>query len=325
MSKIGLVSDTTSPSLPLMKISAFHKLNGDSVKFADDIAEKFDILYVSKIFNLNLKKIKNVDVLPPANKIIRGGSGYAISVVDGQEIYQKNKDPDLPAEIENIYPDYSLYGLENSAHGFLTRGCPNSCPYCIVSKKDGLCSRKVADLKDFWRGQSEIKIYDANILACEERERLIQQLIDSNANIDFPQGLDARLLNDDIARLISRLKMPMAHFAFDLMKNEKQILNGLKLFAKHFKKGERNKRVYILTNYNTTLQEDLYRVRKVKELGYTPYVMIYRKGTHSRFLTDLQRWSNNMFLHQATTFENYIPRKDGYSVKRLYGDILKSA
>lgn len=93
------------------------------------------------------------------------------------------------------------------------------------------------------------------------------------------------------------------------MKNEEKILKGLKIFAKYFKKDSRYKRVYILTNFNTTLQEDLYRVKKVIELGYSPYVMIYRKGTHPRFLTDLARWSNNMFLFRAISFENYIREK----------------
>jgi hypothetical protein len=114
----------------------------------------------------------------------------------------------------------------------------------------------------------------------------------------------------------------MIHFAFDLMKNEDRILKGLKTFAKYCDKGEREKRIYILTNYNTTLQEDYYRVKRIKELGYSPYITIYRKGTHPQFLTDLQRWSNNMYLQRSTTFEDYIPRKDGKPCKELYREIL---
>lgn len=324
MIKVGLISDSNYPSLPLMKISAFHKSKGDKVKLVDDLSEKFDLLYVSKTFNLNLKKINDLSKLPPAEKIVFGGSGYAIEVVNGKEIYKKEYDKDLPSEIENIFPDYSLYGnlSKSTACGFLSRGCPNNCDFCIVSKKDGLCSRKVADLKNFWDGQPEIKVFDPNLLACKDREKLLLQLAESKAKIDYTQGLDARLIDEDSAKLLCRSNITMAHFAFDLMQNEKRILKGLKIFAKYFKKDSRSRRVYILTNYNTTLTEDWYRVKRIRELGYAPYVMIYQKGTHPRFLTDLSRWANNMFLYRSIEFKDYIPRKDGYSAKQLYSHII---
>lgn len=325
MSKIGLLADTNSPSIPLMKISAFHKKHGDEVKFVDNYFEHFDKVYISKIFNLNLKTINQLDYVPTADEIQCGGSGFAMSIVNNKEVYSKDKDKNLPNEIESMFPDYSLYGekTKNTACGFLTRGCPNNCEFCIVSKKDGLCSRKVADLREFWNGQKNIKLYDANILACKDREELIKQLIQSKAVIDYTQGLDARLVDDDTAKLLAQTKIQMAHFAFDLMKNEERILKGLKIFAKHFTKSDRYKRVYVLTNFNTTPEEDYYRVKKVKELGYSPYVTIYRKGTHSQFLTDLQRWSNNMFLQKAVSFEEYAPRKDRKTMKTLYAHIIK--
>lgn len=308
------------PSIALMKISAFHKRNGHDVKLVDNNLEYFDILYLSKTFNLDLPKIPKLFYIPQADQYFKGGTGFAIKIEEGKEIYQKEEDKPLPEEIENIYPDYSLYPelTKGIAYGFLTRGCPNNCPFCIVSKKEGLCSRKVADLNQFWRGQKEIKLLDANILACKERENLLQQLINSKAYVDYTQGIDARLVDDDIAKLICKTKIKIIHFAFDLMKNEEQILRGLKIFSKYFQKGERLKRVYILTNYNTTPEQDWYRVRKVKELGYTPYVMIYQKGTHSQFLTDLARWTNNMYIQFSTNFEDYMPRKDGKLIKDLY-------
>ena len=321
MGKIGLLSDCTNfPSLPLMKISAFHKNKGDKVKLVTTSLERFDILYLSKTFNLDLQKIPKLLYIPQANKYIKGGSGFAIEIENGREVYKKENDKPLQEEIENIYPDYSLYPelTNGKAYGFLTRGCPNNCPFCIVTKKEGFCSK-------FWRDQKEIKLLDANILACKERENLFQQLISSNAYIDYTQGLDARLIDDDIANLICKTKIRMVHFAFDLMKNEEGILKGLKIFAKYFQKDERAKRVYILTNYNTTLQEDWYRVKKVTELGYTPYIMIYQKGTQPQFLTDLARWSNCMYLQRSIDFEDYIPRKDGKLIKDLYKTILKSA
>lgn len=323
--KIGLITDSVNfPSLPAMKISAYHKSLGDTVEFVTNFFEKYDKVYVSKVFNLNLPTINQINYLPQADEILLGGSGYAIEIINGREIYHKELDKSLPAEIENQFPDYNLYGkqFDNIAYGFLTRGCPNNCDFCIVAKKEGLCSKKVADLTNFWNGQKQIKLLDPNILACKNREDLIKQLINSKAEIDYTQGLDARLIDDDIAPLIAQTKIKMVHFAFDLMKNEKKILDGLKIFAKYYKKDNRHKRVYILTNFNTSLQEDYYRVKKVLELGYAPYVMIYRKGTHPQFLTDLSRWANNMFLLKSTSFEDYIPRKDGKSCKTLYKNLL---
>lgn len=327
MNKIGLMSDSINfPSLPLMKISAFHKEKGDIVKSVNIALEKFDVVYISKVFNLNLSNIPKLNYLPLADKYIFGGTGYAIEIENGKEIYKDTLDKPLPTEIEYAYPDYSLFPeLTNDiAYGFLTRGCPNNCQFCIVSKKEGLCSRKVADLSQFWNGQKFIKLLDANILACKERENLFIQLIKSKASIDYTQGLDVRLIDEDIAKLITQTKVKMVHFAFDLMKNEKAIINGLKIFSKYYQNNERSKRVYILTNFNTTLQEDYYRVKRVKELGYTPYVMIYRKGTHPKFLTDLARWSNNMLFQYSTSFEDYIPRKDGKSIKNVYKNILQN-
>lgn len=326
MNKIGLLSDAVNfPSLPLMKISAYHKSKGDVVKLVTCNLEKFDIVYISKAFNLNLKKIPQLLYLPEANKYIKGGTGFAFEIINGKEIYKKELDEPLKEEIENIYPDYSLYPTltKNIAYGFLTRGCPNNCPFCIVSKKEGLCSKKVADLNNFWKDQKEIKLLDANILACKDRENIIHQLINSKATVDYTQGIDARLIDNDSAKLIAQTKIKMIHFAFDLMKNEQQILNGLKLFSKYFNKDARYKRVYILTNYNTTLEEDYYRVLKVLELGYSPYVMIYQKGSHPQFLTDLSRWSNSMYLNKSINFNDYIPRKDGKSIKELYNFVKK--
>lgn len=324
--RIGLLTDSLHfPNLPLMKISAFYKKCGDFVEIVKNNLERYDILYISKIFNLNLPTIKPLFYYPYADEIRTGGSGFALTIQDGKEIYNNQVDLPLPAEIENIYPDYSLYPeyTKNTAYGYLTRGCPNNCSFCIVSKKDGLCSKQVADLKQFWNGQKFIRLLDANILACKDRNNLFEQLIKSGASVDYTQGIDARLITDETAKLLCKTKIDIAHFAWDFMKNEIPILNGLKIFSKFFGKTYRNKRVYILTNYDTTPQEDYYRVKKVVELGYCAYVMIYQKGTHTKFLTDLARWANNIAIFSSTKFEDYIPRKDGIKVGKLYKDILK--
>lgn len=322
--KIGLidVDGHNFPNLALMKISAYHKAKGDEVEWCNPTS-RYDVVYQCKVFGSTYSD--DIKFLPKADKIIKGGTGYAIEVANGKEIYHKELDKPLPYEIEHQYPDYSLYPefTKDTAYGFMTRGCCNNCSFCIVSKKEGLCSQKVADLSEFWKGQKYIKLLDPNLLACKERKELLQQLIESKAKIDFTQGLDARFVTDEIAELICQCKINIVHFAFDFMKNEKAIIRGLETFKKHFKKSGRALKVYVLTNYNTTHQEDWYRVKLITELGYQPYIMIYQKGTHDRFLTDLSRWCNSSFLFRSTSFENYVPRKDGKACKELYLDILK--
>lgn len=180
--KIGLidVDGHHYPNLPLMKLSAWHKSQGDSVEWYEPmINEHFDIVYMSKVFSFTEDYPYPIN----ADKIIKGGSGYAIRLVDGKEIYDKSADNDLPYKIEHIYPDYSLYPemTRDTAYGFLTRGCD----FCHVSAKEGKCSVKVADLAEFWRDQKNIVLCDPNILACPEWKELLKQLIDSKAYIDI--------------------------------------------------------------------------------------------------------------------------------------------
>lgn len=321
--KIGLidVDGHNFPNLALMKISAYHKVKGDSVEWCEPLYQ-YDIVYQSKVFGDTYSE--DITFIPQAKKIIKGGTGYAIEVVNGKEVYHPEYDKPLPYEIEHQYPDYSLYPelTENTAYGFLTRGCCNNCEFCIVSKKEGRCSVKVADLSEFWRKQKHIKLLDPNLLACKDRKELLEQLIQSKARIDFTQGLDARFITDEVAELICQCKIDTVHFAFDFMKNEQKIVEGLKIFKSHFIKNDSALKVYVLTNFNTTLEQDWHRVKMIKELGYQPYVMIYQKGTHPKFLSDLQRWSNSPFLFRSTAFEEYIPRKDGKKCGELYKEII---
>lgn len=323
--KIGLWSDAVNfPSIPLMKISAYHKRLGDTVEMVEKMGI-YDKVYCSKTFNLpNIKKIPQSPPWFLADETEYGGTGYAIDIVNGKEVYHPERDKPLPPQIENICPDYSLYPQFSEAYGFLTRGCCNNCSFCIVSQKEGRCSRQVADLTDFWTGQKKIVLLDANILACKDRRNLMKQLVDSRATVDFSQGLDARLLDDEAINALNSMKTDLIHFAFDFMKNEDAILRGLQLFAEKYARSLRHTIVYVLTNYNTTHEEDWYRVCKIRELGLTPDIRIYQKGTEDQFLTDLQRWCNNRILYKATEFRDFIPRKDGKTCGELYENVLSA-
>lgn len=307
------------PNLPLMKISAYHKSIGDNVEFAVPFY-KYDKVYVSRIFGNEYTNF--ADFCFQANEIIYGGTGFAIKVVDGKEVYEKTKDNELPCEIEHIYPDYSLYPelTKNTAYGFLTRGCPNNCAFCIVSKKEGRVSRKVADLSEFWRGQKYIKLLDANLLACKDKEVLLQQLIESGAQVDFTQGLDARFITADVAEMLKKIKTERVHFAFDFMKHEKAIVEGLRIYKEINPLPDYKTIVYMLVNFDTTIEEDLYRVKKIVELGYIPDIRVYRKPSAPQILKDLQRWCNNRLIFRSCDFMEYIPRKDGKTIKQLYFD-----
>ena len=281
--------------------------------------EHYEKVYVSRVFGDEYTTFQ--DFAFNADEVIYGGTGFAIRIDEnGREVYEKTRDVDLPDEIEHVYPDYSLYPekTKDTAFGFLTRGCPNNCSFCIVSKKEGLISHKVADLSEWWRGQKHIELMDANLLACRDKIDLLNQLAESGASVNFCQGLDARFITEEVCEVLKKIKIKTVHFAFDLMKFEQPILRGLKNYKEIVQTKSRDEIVYILTNFNTTFDEDMYRVRKVQELGFAPDIRIYRKETAPQFLIDLQRWSNNRFLYRAFDFMDYVPRKDGKTIKELY-------
>lgn len=294
--KIGLidVDGHNFPNLALMKISAYHKKKGDDVDWCVPLLH-YDIVYQSKVFDDTYSN--DIEFTPLAEKIIKGGTGYGL-------------DNKLPDEIEHQYPDYSLYPelTKDTAYGYLTRGCPRGCHFCIVAEKEGRCSKKVADLSEFWNGQKFIKLLDPNILACKESLSLLQQLVDSKAYVDFTQGLDARLLTKESIALINQIRLEEIHFAWDYMKEEKAVLSGLSLYkkyAKHKPHGHYGT-VYVLCNYDTTMEENLYRIYTLRDMGYDPYVMIYDKPNAPQEVRYLQRWCNNKLIFRTIKkFEDY--------------------
>lgn len=306
--KIGLidVDGHNYPNLPLMKISAYHKSIGDTVEWYNHLAPKYDIVYLSKVFSFT------DDYKYPihADKIIKGGSGYCIELVDGKEVYHKEKDIQLPYEIEHIYPDYSIYPeqTKDTAYGFLTRGCPRGCSFCHVEAKEGRCSHKVADLSEFWHGQKNIVLCDPNLIACKDWKDLLQQLIDSHAWIDINQGVDIRLMTKEKAEMIKQMKVKNIHFAWDRYEDKDIIVPKFKMFSEITGWDYRNMTVFVLTNYNTTFEQDLDRIYTLKELNYTPYIMVYNKQftTMDDKCRQLQRWCNNRKLFRVCErFEDY--------------------
>lgn len=287
---IGLydVDSHNWPNLALMKISAYHKARGDTVEFWNGL-KHYDIVYKSRIFDDTYTQ--DLEYSINADCIIKGGTGYDLN----------NK---LPYEIEHQRPDYALYGIKNKAFGHTTRGCPRNCPFCIVTQKEGAKVETVADLGEFWSGEREIVLMDSNLTASKDCERIFNDLIRSGARVNFVGGLDIRLLTDKGAEQLNHIKTSAIYFAWD--NYEFQTYDQLKRFRPLIKKRGRDIGVYVLTNYNTTIEQDLERIYKLKELDYTPYVMIYDKPNAPAKVKKLQRWCNNRVIFQTVNnFDDY--------------------
>jgi len=295
------------PNLALMRISAYHKARGDEVEWWWTDLIHYDIVYMSKVFS----DTYSPDVPEPMNadKVIKGGTGYAISLVDGKEVFDKEKHKDLPPDIEKMFPDYSIYPQFDFAVSMTSRGCPRGCSFCIVGSKEGRCSRKVADVKDFWCGQKEIKVLDPNITACREKRDLMKQYSETGAWIDFTQGIDIRLTDEADINDLNRMKIGTIHFAWDNPKDDLEA--KFRMFSEQYRiKDRRRKIVYCLTNFNSTMEENLYRIYTLRDLGYNPYVMIYNKPSAPQEIKDLQRWCNDrMIFNKCQRFEDYIPAR----------------
>lgn len=294
--KVGLIDvDRTSfPNLALMKISAYHKRRGDEVEWWNGLL-RYDRVYKAKVFDDTYSK--DIDWCINADEVIKGGTGYDL----------RNK---LAEEIEHIRPDYSLYDIEDVAYGFLTRGCPRGCPFCIVKDKEGARSHQVADLKEFWNGEGKIILLDPNITASRECEKLFDDLINTKALIEFNQGIDARLITDKGIDQLNRMRLKMLHFAWD--NYEFKTYEKLKKIRPSLSYDSRSLRVYVLTNFGTTFEQDLERVIKLRELDYDPFVMIYDKPHAPQKVKQLQGWVNNKRIWRTIeNFDEYRPSHRG--------------
>lgn len=306
--RIGLidVDGHNFPNLALMRISAYHKSRGDTVEWWWTDMERYDIVYMSKIFSDAYSK----DIPEPLNAdlVIKGGTGYCISLENGKEVFDKGKNTSLPVEIEAMFPDYSIYPQFDFAVSMTSRGCPRGCAFCHVAAKEGRCSTKVANVSDFWNWQKEIRVLDPNITACREKRDLFRQYKETGAILDFTQGLDIRLLNDaDIADL-QDMRLKNVHFAWD-----DPTTDLTEKFMAYASGGKKNKHgyygtVYCLTNFNSTMEQNLYRIYTLRDMGYDPYVMIYDKPHAPKEIRHLQRWCNNKIIFKSCPkFEDYNP------------------
>lgn len=285
--KIGLldIDGHNFPNLALMKISAYHKNRGDSVEFAT-MFEYYDILYKSKVFTFT----PDNEYCYQADKVIQGGTGYDITVK-------------LPDEIDLICPDYSLYNCEH-AYGFLTRGCPNKCSWCIVPKKEGNI-KPYANIEDITGGGMKSAILmDNNVLASEHGIKQIEKIIDLKIKVDFNQGLDSRLVDESVAGLLRKVKwIRYIRTACDSSTQIPHIEKMVKLLRVD------NKREIFVYMLVKDISEALERAEYLKRLNVTPFAQAYRDFENNKPPTREQqrfcRWVNHKAIFNTVKWNEY--------------------
>ena len=300
---------TVYPNLALCKISRWHKQQGDVVEWAFPFAH-YDRIYMAKVFNFSPDDLMCYD----AEEIIRGGTGYDIK-------------SQLPDEIDRLQPDYSIYPHipNDTAYGFLTRGCPNKCPWCVVPRKEGRI-RPYMDCDEIAiEGRTKLVLMDNNILAAGDYAvQQLEKIIERGYRVDFNQALDARLVTDEYARLLARIKWIDRRIRFgcdtkgQIQECERAIsmINGYGYRGEYF--------LYTMIGGKSDFKESYERInywwkrnheqRERHEPNIYPYAQPYRNpdNTHEpipEWQKDMARWVNKHQRFQMTDFYNFEPRK----------------
>lgn len=311
--KIGLIDvDGKLPNLALMKISNYYKSLGEEVEFAQP-GQHYSKIYASAIFTNSERECEKLQQLYPGIEI--GGTGW-------------NIDKTLPQEIEQMKPDYDLYSAEfiyskiykgigtkeskmkkaetivNAGMGFTSRGCIRECGFCFVPRKEGKF-HQVAEIKDLINPKSNVLIlHDNNLTADPYCIDKLHEIKDRGLIVDINQGCDVRLMTPEIAKALSEVKhLRSIHYAWDLMGYEKQVLQGIKILQQDIKSYRHM--CFMLVGYNTSFEEDMYRYRKLDEMGIRPYVMIYNQIPNTR-LHHFARWVNSR-ISKACEWKEYWP------------------
>ncbi len=284
--RIGLYNiDSKMPNIALMKLSAYHKAQGDQVNWYSPIeAALFDKVYASSIFTYSDKSYITDD-------IICGGSGFDLTTI-------------LPQEIDDSELDYTLYPDFKQAIGFLTRGCIRQCDFCIVSEKEGKI-RPYRDIEQVARDRKEAILLDNNVLACDHGLKQIEKIIDMKLKVDFNQGLDARLIDNDIAKLLSKVRwLKPVHLACDSVAMIEPVRQAVELL-RWYNCTPRRYAVYVMAK---DLNSAIERVKYLKGINVDPFVQpfINKNGDEPpKILKDFTRFVNRSAIFHTTTWEQY--------------------
>lgn len=294
-------SDKTGfPNLALMKISAWHKSRGDNVEWWSPLFT-YDKVYSSKVFTFT----PECEYLPPDT--IKGGTGYGL--------YNE-----LPEEIDDFEPDYTIYPDCNHAIGFLTRGCIRQCPWCVVPKKEGTI-RPYSTWRKIKRPDSrDIVFMDNNVLACTHGIEQLRDMIGENVRIDINQGLDARLITPEIAEMLARLKwIRFIRMSCDTDSMLDVVRHAIMLLEQN---GVKPYRVFVYL-----LVQDIHSAEKraiaLRDIGAEVFAQPYRDFENniepSHEMKALARWVNHKAIFKSVkTFAEYSQNKRSYMGGVIY-------
>ena len=292
--RIGLidVDGHNFPNIALMKLSAWHKTQGDHVEWAEPMFGHYDRIYASKIFTFT------PDFNPMeyhADEIVRGGTGYDI----------KSR---LPEEVEAFTGlDYTLYPQYPFSVQFYSRGCIRHCPFCLVHDKEGSI-RSVEPMQ--WNPDAQwIEVLDNNFFANPNWREAVEDLKRQKLPVKF-HGVDIRIMDEEQAAALNSIKRKgYIHIAWDLPQID--LTPRLEAMTKHIKPYKIA--CYVLVGFNSTKEQDLHRLRTLKRLGILPFVQPYRdfenKREPSKYEKDIGRWANRAWLFKSMDFLDYEPRK----------------
>ena len=281
------------PNFALMKISAYHKAQGDTVEWWDaEHNAKYDIVYSSKVFDFTPENPK----LPTTT--IKGGTGYGLY-------------GELPAEIDSCFPDYSIYPNCDYTIGYLTRGCPNRCGWCVVPAKEGDI-RPYANWRDIVRSDTQkLVLMDNNILACEYGIEQLTELSQTDYRIDLNQGMDARLVNERIAGIITSLKwIRYIRFSCDQV-NQIDTIQAVASMLR--KRGIKPYRLFIYLLVTKDLEDAVNRVESLKTLkGINIYAQPERNESHGITPNAIQLEFSQRYIYSGKfrkeTWQEYCNR-----------------
>lgn len=307
---IGLidVDGHNFPNLALMKLSAWHKTQGDTVEWYTPFGS-YDIVYLSKVFSFSPEYAYPIT---NANKIVRGGTGYDYSIL-------------LPEDAELITPDYSIYpGIDKkTAYGFLTRGCIRSCKWCIVPKKEGSV-RPYQDVDEIAAdGRTNLILMDNNILAAGEYGRAqLLKIIERGYRVDFNQAMDARLVTDDIARILAQIKwLNYIRFGCDTPAQVEDCKRAVELIRLHGYKKE----FMLFTMLHGDIEECYNRVScwrgkfdwKVTVMAQPYLDPCSHQQNIPQWQRDMARWTMRKWFYKTVDFKEFEPRK-GFRCKEYF-------
>lgn len=308
---------TIYPNIALCKIARWHKQQGDDVEWAFPF-KHYDKIYMSKVFNFS----PDDRIAYDAEEIIKGGTGYDIT-------------SRLPDEIDRLQPDYSIYPHipKDTAYGFLTRGCTNHCPWCVVPRKEGYIKPYMDVDEIAIEGRKKLVLMDNNILAAGDYAKAqLQKVIDRGYRVDFNQALDARLVTDEFARLLAKIRWidRRIRFGCDTHGQIAECERAIELINGYGYKGEYF--LYTMIGGKSDFKESYERTHywwlrnhecREKHLpNIYPYSQPYRDPDNPNHIIpewqkDMARWCNKHHIFQITDFKNFEPRK-GFKCKEYF-------